>query len=61
MSESLDRFVREKNIEKFRQLLQGAADEGERTKLLTLLAEEQQRLLTLLGKEQQSEKRARPE
>jgi hypothetical protein len=39
----MDRFIRQKNVEHYRLLLDTTADETERQRILTLLAEEQQK------------------
>jgi hypothetical protein len=40
---AMDRFIRQKNVEHYRLLLDTTADETERQRILTLLAEEQQK------------------
>jgi hypothetical protein len=39
----MDRFIRRKNIEHYRLLLEATTEEIERQRILTLLAEEQQK------------------
>jgi hypothetical protein len=43
----MDRFVNEQNIGRYRKLLSGAITASERTKLLTLLAEEMAKFIEL--------------
>jgi hypothetical protein len=40
---SMDRFIRQQNVEHFRLLLGTTTDETERKRILTLLAEEQRK------------------
>ena len=43
----MDRFVNEQNIGRYRKLLSGTITASERTKLLTLLAEEMAKFIEL--------------
>ena len=43
----MDRFVNEQNIGRYRKLLSGTITTSERTKLLTLLAEEMAKFIEL--------------
>lgn len=44
MPESIEQYIRRKNIERFRQCLKTTIDEAERSALLRLLAEEESKL-----------------
>ena len=39
----MDRFVRRRNVERYRHLLETVTQESERQRILTLLAQEQQK------------------